>query len=172
MLYKVGARVVIKPWLMMEREFGLDGDGDIDGKISFFASSEKQLKGKDRIVDICRVRDGVNGDYFSNQLHFSFGDDHILGYAFAYGEEIEVSKNDKDWYTKTFIHYRPGSCNPYFAANDIDTCARPIGVHGFAFARTITEPEIEVYCKINGKREPLSYLSKETVLKIHKGESK
>lgn len=151
MKYKVGDRVVIKPWLLMEKQYGLDGCGNIntcgpnDKGCSFWPKQERMLKGTDRVVVITEVEEWF---YFGKQLdRLGFTDDNILGYAFDYGEEIEVSDDGRTWDVRRFISYTPGSVltinalNPTFGSDFIR--GLPFGSLLYKFARPIQEPVIE-----------------------------
>ena len=155
MKYKIGDRVVIKPWLLMEKQYGLTSGGNIASLVGFMHNQEKALQGTDRVLSIGEE----SGDrYFCGGFPSSISDDHILGYAFAYGEEIEVSDDGDNWFKRTFSSYRPGCVNLIGTTTSVNMHARPIQA-----------PVIEVTCKVNGEDKPLSFLSEETLLKIRGG---
>lgn len=170
MKYKQGDKVVIKPWGLMKEEYGLDYAGNIDTGTSFLQTMETKLKGTDRVVVIRECRDGT-GDYFTEPtLNYSIPEECILGYAFEWGEEIEVSDDGNIWMPKVFVGYLPGNqCGPACACDKVyeKGC---LCVNSRKFARPIRKPEIEITVKINGKESTLKDISEETLLKIREAE--
>lgn len=49
--FKVGDKVRIRQWDDMKKEFGVDGDGDIDCNTSFFVPEMKSLCGKEFVIE-------------------------------------------------------------------------------------------------------------------------
>lgn len=166
MKYKKGDKVVIKPWGLMEKEYGLGNEGQIRAGIRRWTEHYEQcIKGSDRSYEIYTVAD----DYYFIEIpdcrscHIT--DEMILGHAFAWGEKIEVRDGDgQDWVRERFCAYLPGRKLPVVCLRDDSNHAR------YWFARPIRKPEIELTCKINGELRPLSDISEETLLKIRKGE--
>lgn len=164
MKYQKGDRVFIKPRKMMEEEYGLKNCEQINITPVFSQEMEKQLRGRNRIITIADVcvdhyrtcRDGELGRW-GTCSGWSITDDMIAGYAFDWGEEIEVSDNGKHWTKRIFQGFSPGTKLSY-KSSDIS----------FAFARPIHEPKIEIDVKVNGEAVSLSKLSEETLLRIRK----
>ena len=107
MNYKAGDRVVIKPWGLMVEQYGFGWFGDINinnKKTCFLASMEDWFKGKDRIVTIFSVNK-ARSEYKIEENERFDADEMILGYAFEYGEEIEVSYDSSTWFKDIFCNY-------------------------------------------------------------------
>ncbi len=160
--YKEGDKVVIKPWGLMEQEYGLDEDGDINTGSSFNASMEKELAETDRTTTI---ESATDNDYAAKlKTSWDFTDDMILGHAFKWGEEIEVRDGEKqDWVKELFCAYLPGVTLPV-------VCLRGDGHYArYEHARPIRKPEIEITVKRDGKELTVSELAKLTVEQIKEG---
>ena len=158
MNYKKNDRVVIKPWKQLEMEGEIDIDSSIncDG-VSFVDSMESGLKGTDRVVKIESVRSNSYKAVFPDGKEWAIGDAMILGYAFEFGEEIEVSNNGRNWEPAKFSAYAPGHLRP------VKTTQPPAG---HKYARPIRKPDIKITVEVNGKKSKLSDISEETLLKI------
>ncbi len=174
MKYKKGDKVVIKPWALMEKQYGVDDAGDIKTTFNnsemhcfFMRAMEKVFVGTDRVVTMQSTETARIGGTL-----FEICDDMILGYAFEYGEEIEISGDGKVWDKRVFLSYSPGSALPVSTVNPHYRAAihqgDTVATQCFAFARPIQPDIIEITCKVNGKEQPLSYLSEETLLKIRR----
>ena len=153
--YKIGDRVVIKPWGLMVKQFGFFGT-EIKCKNTFTCEMERNLKGTDRVITInyvCSEGHPYETDVLLKGCVIS--DDMILGYAFEYGEEIEVGDISGEWNKHKFVSYIPGDEWP------VNTdCSH------YRFGRPIRKPEIEITIKINGEVSKLSDISEETLAKI------
>ena len=114
MKYKVGDRVFIKPWELMVREFGvLDEYEDMGAHINqprwpWCHYDELKLAHTDRILTITHVENHYNGIHPLSEKLFIFDDDSVAGYAFDYGEMIEVSDDGYDWNTCPFVGFAAG----------------------------------------------------------------
>lgn len=106
MKYKEGDRVVVKPWKLMVEQYELIGASTIGTRVHFTGSMERLLEGTDRVVCI----QSVGGEYrVAGWEDFkTISDEHILGYAFEYGDKVEASDNGKAWREETFWGYRLG----------------------------------------------------------------
>ncbi len=157
MKYEKGDRVVFKPRGLMEQE-----------SLSFSNANENALRGTDRAVTITDTFE--DGTYGCDHLGYCVSTDAILGYAFEWGEEIEVSNDGENFAKKLFIAYTPGSGYPYRAMSHTTDTGTPQGAHGYTYARPIRKPEIEITVKINGEESTLLHISEETMLRIRKWE--
>lgn len=70
MKYKVGDKVIVREWDDMEKEFGLDSDGDIKAKCCFVRSMREHC-GKEMIIK----RDRGNGLFNMVGTDFNFSED-------------------------------------------------------------------------------------------------
>jgi len=121
MKYKVGDTVVIKPWELIK---GRDNH--------YFSRSthDAALQYTDRSV----IMEEVRSDYYEGvsrgtDCGFCFADDDILGHAFEYGDEIEVSDDRENWFTYRFSHY-------YYLHGSICSIMTPRGI-SWKYARPI-----------------------------------
>lgn len=172
MKYKIGDRVFIKPWKLMEKEYGLDNKEWINGDCCFNSQMERELKGRNRIIVITRVVIGDELSYYKSKLDgelkawgWNVIDNMIAGYAFDYDEEAEFSDSVKDkkcWHKDIFCAFAPEKDYPYVTKRSIFCYARPLK----------KEPEIEITVKINGKEGKLSDVSEETLRNIKEKEQK
>lgn len=72
--YEVGDKVLIRDWDDMEKEFGLDSDGDIDCKPCF---ATKMKKFCNKIITVCKVN--WNGRYYTEGESWQFSRCMIVG---------------------------------------------------------------------------------------------
>jgi len=163
MEYKVGDRVFIKPWKLMEEEYGLRTNGEIDTPIKWSFIREKWLSGTDRIVTI---GNNLRGTHQLSSKEFFFCEEHIAGLAFDYGEEIEIKQNSSciHWVKERYVGFINGSGVPYCTASPGATYCQSRGI-----VRKLQTPSIEITVKVNGEETKLSDISEETLLNIRKG---
>lgn len=110
MKYKVNDEVRIRQWKPMERQFGLS-NVDINCRLRF-SREMKQYCGKSaRIVEV--ESDRYRLEVEDQIVPFSFTDDMLEGYAFEYGDEIEVNSDEGQWERKIYVGYVDGSRHPY-----------------------------------------------------------
>ena len=108
--YKTGDRVVIKPWALMEEQYGLDSTGSIEVKATFTEKMEECLKGTDRVVTLggrflCGSFDGTG-----HLKGFEVSPDAILGYAFERGLLLNSSTNRTKILLNQSLKKQRGSC--------------------------------------------------------------
>jgi hypothetical protein len=108
--YQVGDRVVLRP----------------DKQICNPGFDISILKGTDRVVEICCVIERGYKAEFPNGKVWHICDNWILGPAFEWGEEIEVSDDGIVWERDKFCAYRPGSPNEIATLNAVYKHARKI----------------------------------------------
>lgn len=118
MKYKVGDKIVIKKWKQMEKEFGLDYEGDIKVRsddMYFFRKMRRELKGTNRILTIYSIEtDPKLPCYYTvSENEWSYCDEMILGPYFEKGEVIEVSDDGKFWFDYEFVRYDFKSRSPF-----------------------------------------------------------
>jgi len=158
MKYKKGDEVVIKPWGLMEQKYGLDDTGHIVCGVEiihFTPEMEFALQGTDRTLELKPYSTEAYKSVLPNKERFTIVDEMILGYAFEWGEEIEVrDSSGQDWKKNIFRGYAPGSTWPVI-------CIRS----AFKYARPIRKPEIEITIKINDKDATPDDISDETMQK-------
>ena len=138
MKYKIGDRVRVRQWKAMEREYGLDDFGDIKIPIRGFASEMREFCGM--IATIDDVRD----NYYKLDIDghiFYWVDEMFEGYAFEYGDKIEVSNNGFRWQKVRYVEYIDGIDNPYVAvrkgAEEFFERGRKFGIEFWKYARPI-----------------------------------
>ena len=115
MKYKVGDKVKVRQWEALKRQYKLDEFGDIP-KIGFLRMM-KEYCGK--VVTIYQINvtlgrykiEEDNGAWYWNEEMFE-------GYAFEFGEEIEVSNDKICWYKRIYVGYIDGTDYPYFCVAD------------------------------------------------------
>ena len=86
--YEVGDKVLIRDWDDMEREFGLDSDGDIRC-VPYFVAEMKKFCNK--IITVCGV--DVDGDYYTEGKEWTFSRCMIAG------KVVEESEKPVDEFT-------------------------------------------------------------------------
>ena len=170
--YKKGDEVVILPWGLMEQGHGLKSNGYIDIRPAFTTEMEQGLSGTDRITQIISVGE----DYYRAKIdsEWMLCDEMILGYAFEWGQEIEVRDSDaRDWRKRKFAGYVPGfifAVNTFAGFDQDGECSTR---DTYKFARPIHKPDIEPDIKITVKRDgkelTVDELTKLTVEEIKVG---
>lgn len=81
--YKVGDKVIVREWEDMEKEFGLDSNGDIKCEL-LFLSGMKKYCGKELTIS----RQTMDGLYRTAECGYSFSDDMLLPTTF-YKEDMK-----------------------------------------------------------------------------------
>jgi hypothetical protein len=137
---------VVKPWKLLEEQYGLNENQNINCRITWTKRMEGELNDYGRVIKVT-----------NNQWNlWGISEDMLLGPYIPYGTEVEVSDYGEEWSRKTFVSYVHGSDYPVMA-----------GVDGWKYVRLIDhEPSIEITVKINGKECKLSDISEETLRKI------
>ena len=158
--YKQGDKVVIYPWGFLEQKYGLHAGGSIKLKPHFVTSMEHALAGTDRVVNIDLVDDTCYAATFPDGSLWEISDEMILGPAFAWGEEIEVSDDGENWMLDRFCAYTPGAT---YAIRTLDNSGL------FEHARPIRTPELEITVKRDGKELTVDELKELTVEQIKEG---
>lgn len=153
MKYKVGDIVTIREWEAMEREFGVNGNGDISNDISInFINSMRGFCGQ-------KMRITRSGEYFYNMENdevYSFTDE-MIAHNFHYGEEIEVKDDiSPNWFKAIFVGFIDGA--QYSYAVVYDGCEedfnekRPFLTGYYKFARKIQpSPKFDITITKNGE---------------------
>ena len=169
MEYKVGDRVFIKPWKLMEEEGCITGNEGCGVSCRWSKFMETSLKGTDRIITITEAYGGhYKGTHRLTSIFESnsFCDEHIAGLAFDYGEEIEIKQNSSciHWVKERYVGFVNGSGVPYCTASPGATYCQSRKI-----VRKLQTPSIEITVKVNGEETKLSDISEETLLNIRKG---
>jgi len=133
MRYKVGNRVRVRQWKAMLRGNKLVCDNiSFLGKSFLFLKTNRKFCGQ--VVTIREVRD----DYYhieEDNGRCCWIDEMFEGYAFKFGELIEVSRSgieitqpDGEWKKRIYVAYADGSSRPYGKSFDcvFYEYARPI----------------------------------------------
>jgi len=160
--YKTGDRVVIKPWKLMEEQYGLNIPGHISIKATFTLEMEKCLKDTDRVIKLGEKLQDALFVGTGHLEHFNISPAMILGYAFEYGDEIEVSNTGAEWRLWLFSSYDPANLNLLVRATEV-SCSNSTA--GWKYARPVQE-RITVRF-FNGRCEDITAsISEETKRKL------
>ena len=127
MKYQEGDKVVIKPRKLIEEQGNMTDHSDVICHV---------LEGTDRVVSFLRYAElgkGVCWIRTKDGEDFAIPESIILGHAFEYGEEIEVSRDGKKWIPVKFYNYRLGDAFYVYETLNED----------FQFARPIRKPKLE-----------------------------
>ncbi len=89
MKYKVGDKVRIKTWEGMEKEFGLNINGNIQNIPCFLKEMEEWIN-KDFPDRILTIKEEIHSGYKMEELRLRWGDDMIECLAKEYKEEIHA----------------------------------------------------------------------------------
>ena len=151
--YKAGDRVVIKPWKMMEEQYGLVGESDhIDTGDSYFTKSMERALPESRIIEITKIVpygnylwEGAWGKHIAHEV--------ILGYAHEYGGEIEVSNDGYNWRKAPFVALMPVIKYPVVVRGLWSTVSFRYSRVSFRYSRPVQKQEyvkirIEDYDKV------------------------
>ncbi len=169
MKYKVGDKVRVRQWKAMVLQYGVNTYGQIvhNGFVMDFRYRKLCCGSVATISSITHTDHWLEEDKSVS----CWADYMFEGYAFEYGDEIEVSDDGVNW----FIHY-------YIGYIDVDAgwCPHYItkenwmwkwGINKYYYARPIQKPQIEIDVKINGKPSKLSDISDETFKKLKEQEN-
>ena len=179
MEFKRGDKVRVRQWKAMEREYGLDKNGDIDLPCKF-TSDMRDFCGK--VVTIsCGYEKffGIKDHEGVYDLVYKIKEDDGIcdwlasmfeGYAFEYGDVIEVSDDGIEWTDAIYISFADGALFPYICVSNSsksDFCAsRKFTASFWKYARPIQKKHRIV---IDGKEIQISEESykklKESLLK-------
>jgi len=149
MKYKVGDIVVIKPYALLGEFWKTDLAIDVYNKCLRFTDHSVIIKNVHGNSCDAQVRANGKGIYIA--------DADILGYAFEYGDEIEVCISGNNWYTCRFSHY----C----LCDSVYSIVTTEGV-SWKYARPIQKETFEVTVKRNGKLVDVKNLSDEAWMNI------
>ena len=115
MKFKKGDKVRVRQWKAMEREYGLNIYGCIKTEGVRFARDMRVYCGK--VVTVSEVWD----DYYKIEEDngaFKWTDDMFEGYAFEYGDKIEVRDIETDWKEAIYIGFADGAVYPYICVSE------------------------------------------------------
>jgi len=125
MRYKEGDRVRVRQWEAMLR-----GNKLVCDNISFLGKPFLFLKTNRRFCGQVVTIKGVANDHYrieEDNRQCCWIDEMFEGYAFEYGEVIEVSqsgieitRSDKEWKRRIYIAYTDGSSRPYVCVHSLD----------------------------------------------------
>ena len=162
MNYKVGDKVRVRQYKAMVWEFGIREDKGIKTPYATFWESMQIYCG-----DVLTIRNVTADGYrCSNERDMEVSrrwtDAMFEGYAFEYGDRIEVSDDRENWYERIYMGYIDGGKSPYAVVSDLFLDKYRKGkrfeIWRYKYARPIPQPTIEVKIFVNGKEtnEPLS----------------
>lgn len=126
MKYELSDKVVIKPRKLIEEQGNMTDDSDIVCRA---------LDGTDRVVSfLCYDEPGEETCWIRTKdgKELAILESIILGHAFEYGDEIEVSDDEEEWIPAKFYNYKPGHTFKYETPDEY-----------FQFARPIRKPKLE-----------------------------
>jgi len=179
MEFKRGDKVRVRQWKAMEREYGLDKNGDIDLPCKF-TSDMRDFCGK--VVTIsCGYEKffGIKDHEGVYDLVYKIKEDDGIcdwlasmfeGYAFEYGDVIEVSDDGVGWVKRIYVGYIDGALFPYMCVANgeeiIFHSGKKFNAYYWKYARPIQRKHTIV---IDGKEIEISEESykklKESLLK-------
>jgi len=166
MKFKRGDKVRVRQWEAMEREYGLNIYGCIKTEGFRFNCDMRVYCGK--VVTVSEVWD----DYYKIEEDngaSNWTDDMFEGYAFEYGDEIEVSDDEEHWERGFYIGYLDGFHLPYACATGGDKEAFAEGRKFHALFWKYARPIQKHRIVIDGKEIEISEESykklKESLLK-------
>jgi len=137
MKFKVGDKVRVRQWKAIERE-----SKNIEIELIF---PEKKRKYCGQVVTIKGI---IYDSYLIEEDggEFVWEDWMFEGYAFEYGDEIEVSDDEKIWNKAIYVAYIDGAKEPYRVVmyNDIEKFKRgeKFNCRVFKYARPIKKHKI------------------------------
>ena len=117
MKFKPGDKVRVRQWKAMERNYGLDEHGNINHWPAFIKEMSF-LCGKEVTIDA--VLEEKVYTIKEDSRRFEWADYMFEGYAFEYGDLIEVSDNGKNWYRYIYVSYIDGNEYPYCVASETE----------------------------------------------------
>lgn len=153
---------VVKPWKLMEEQYGKDGSTPCRPNIvglTYWTTTKEDTIGKGRVVE---VKGGQMAGFPEGQA--TLESYMVLGPYFEYGEECQVLSVNNRWIGATFLAYVPdksGKCIKVRSSNDGP-------VFTYSFVRRKPKDVVEFTVKVNGREvdpETLSEESKENLLK-------
>lgn len=138
MKYKVGDKVRVRSWGALMREFGASVDGS--PKLPCFVNGMKEFCGT--VLTISNISSGSYYDVL--ETYFIWNDSCFEGYAFEYGDEIEVSDDETEWVTGNYMSYTDGTHFPYrVCVEDFTEKAVHSGVYKYARPIAPAKPTCE-----------------------------
>ena len=85
MKYKIGDKVKIKTWKVMEKEYGLDENRNIQSQnYKFTIDMEREINAKfpDRILTIEEIKEEIKSDFYRmKEINYGWVDEMIEGLA-------------------------------------------------------------------------------------------
>ena len=171
MKFKVGDKVRVRQWKAMKREYGLEDNGFsryIPVKNIRFTDKMRDFCGK--VVTIEKENRAL-GTYHvkEDDCCFAWTDDMFEGYAFEYGDKIEVSDDGERWEKGFYVGYLDGFHLPYACATGGDKEAFAEGKKFHALFWKYARPIQKHTIIIDGKEIEISEESykklKESLLK-------
>ncbi len=165
--YKTGDRVVVKPWKLLEKQYGLTSKCVITIPASFTLKMEGRLCGTDRVIELGEATQGhFKGTGYLKEHNIS--PEMILGYAFECGDKCEVSDGGENWFPKIFSGYDPTSQDEPVRANEGDFTGITLG---WRFARPV-QKKITIKFFNENNEEITDLVSEETKKKLLQGDSR
>ena len=115
MKFKRGDKVRVRQWEAMEREFGSYDSGLLKTPVYCFSPDMAKYCGKSVTIDFVIISEGCSSYYsiIEDGGNFKWTDAMFEGYAFEYGDKIEVSDDEIEWADAIYISFADGSLWPY-----------------------------------------------------------
>jgi len=171
MKFKRGDKVRVRQWEAMEREFGSYDSGLLKTPVYCFSPDMAKYCGKSVTIDFVIISEGCSSYYsiIEDGGNFNWTDAMFEGYAFEYGDEIEVSDDEECWEKGFYIGYLDGFHLPYACATGGDKEAFAEGKKFHALFWKYARPIQKHRIVIDGKEIEISEESykklKESLLK-------
>jgi len=112
--FKVGDKVKVKQWEDMEREFGLNENGNIKTHIKFIPDMRRFCG---QVVTIARVHRNKYYLIEEDTGKFKFTEEMFDGYAFEYREMVEVSNTKFQWLQRIYVGYLGEHNSPHIVVS-------------------------------------------------------
>ena len=160
--YKTGDRVVIKPWKLMEEQYGLTSKGVIKIPASFTPKMEGRLCDTDRVIELDKATPNSTFWGTGRLKEYEISTDMILGYAFECGDEIEVSNTGIHWSLRVFSGYDPMSQDEPVRGNSFGSVGITLG---WKYARPVQKKIIIKFLNERGE-DITESISEETKRKL------
>jgi len=118
MKYKVGDKVRVRQWEAMLR-----GNKLVCDSISFLGTPFLSPKtNRNFCRQVVTIKEAWDDHYHieEDNRKCCWIDEMFEGYAFKYGEVIEVSQTGERWYKAIYVAYADGSSRPYVCVHSLD----------------------------------------------------
>jgi hypothetical protein len=120
MRFKVGDKVRVRQWNDMEREFGVNEKGNIAVYLIFTRDMAKYCGKVVTIKSVLKDEYRIGKDKYKieeDNEEFNWVEEMFDGYAFEYGEMVEVSNTKFQWLQRIYVGYLEVHNSPYIVVS-------------------------------------------------------